>query len=87
MASKNFFAGIVIAIFVFTSILSLPENLFAAGYVWTERQPAGDTDSFWRAASDSDGSNLFVGISFGRIYTTLNGGANWTEDSQQGTRI
>jgi photosystem II stability/assembly factor-like uncharacterized protein len=53
---------------------------------WTERQPAGDTDDDWeQAASDSDGSNLIVASSLGRIYTSDDYGVTWTERDPKGT--
>ena len=46
----------------------------------TERRPAGDSDKDWYAvASDSDGSHLIACVYGGRLYTSADGGANWTE--------
>lgn len=48
--------------------------------VWTERQPAGDTDKNWRGvASDDDGSNLIAADYGGRLWTSDDSGVTWTE--------
>ncbi|KKN48931.1 hypothetical protein LCGC14_0647900 [marine sediment metagenome] len=53
--------------------------------VWTERQPAGDANKNWECmASDSDGSNLLVGVDIGRLYTSDDSGATWTERQPAG---
>jgi hypothetical protein len=55
------------------------------GVDWTERQPAGDIDNYWRAAaSDADGSNLIVAAGGRRLYTSSNGGVDWTERQPAG---
>lgn len=46
---------------------------------WTELQPAGDASKVWYpTASDSDFSHLIAGIYGERLYTSANGGDNWT---------
>ena len=55
-----------------------------AGATWTIRYPIA-TSQFWRAAaSDADGSNLIVAAWAGRLYTSSNGGAGWTERQPAG---
>jgi len=47
---------------------------------WTERQPAGDANMAWHCvSSDADGSHLIAAVYSGRLYTSSDSGANWTE--------
>jgi len=47
---------------------------------WTELRPAGDFNkNWWTVASDSDGSHLIAAVSGGRLYTSDDYGATWTE--------
>jgi len=52
---------------------------------WEDSKPSGDTDEQWCCcASDADGSHLVAGIGNGRLYTSDNGGATWTERRPKG---
>ena len=59
-----------------------------SGATWTERQPAGDLDKFWRiVTSDADGSNLVAAVYVGRLYTSSDGGVIGLSVSQPVTLI
>ncbi len=47
---------------------------------WVEVQPAGSSAQVWLdVASDADGSFLVASVYNGRLYTSSDSGANWTE--------
>ena len=54
-----------------------------SGATWTERQPAGASDKYWKTVTVSDdGSKILAavgGSSAGRIYLSSNSGVNWSE--------
>jgi photosystem II stability/assembly factor-like uncharacterized protein len=63
------------------------QTVWAQTYIWTERQPAGDTDKNWDCvASSSDGTKLIAGVSNGRLYVSSDGGVTWTETQPAGDR-
>jgi hypothetical protein len=50
------------------------------GTSWVEKQPAGNVERRWRGLDISgDGTKLIAAAYSGRIYTSTNSGANWTE--------
>ena len=50
-----------------------------SGANWTKSE-AFQASMYWQcAASDSDGSNLIAAVYDGRVYTSSNGGTDWTE--------
>ena len=52
---------------------------------WTEVQPAGAVDKYWRAgALDADGSHQIAGIEDGRLWLSTNYGVDWTEQRPAG---
>jgi hypothetical protein len=54
-------------------------------FVGTETRPKGDVDDWWWAAGiDYDGSVMLVGIDYGRLYLSTNGGTSWTEKQPAG---
>lgn len=57
-----------------------------SGENWARTYP-GSSAAYWQAAaSDANGSNLIVAAWAGRLYTTDDGGANWTERKPAGDR-
>ncbi|HPD33673.1 MAG TPA: T9SS type A sorting domain-containing protein, partial [Candidatus Kapabacteria bacterium] len=55
------------------------------GVSWQERQPAGDSDQYWRTtAMSADGSRLIAGASPGRLYISTNSGISWVETQPAG---
>jgi hypothetical protein len=66
-----------------------------SGSTWTERQPAGNVDHNWAiVASDGDGSHLLAisapysygdyVFTSGRVYSSVDSGATWTEQMPAG---
>jgi hypothetical protein len=56
---------------------------------WTERTPACSVvDKDWRVAATSwDGLAIACAVYGGRLYTSIDGGANWTEEQPAGDAL
>lgn len=60
-----------------------PNTTFAAA-TWTERTTGGSSAVNWHTDSDADGSNLIAAGYGDHVYTSSNGGANWTQRQPAG---
>lgn len=78
--SRFYYGGTALVVIVLGAIIFTNHGSATDTIVWTERQPASDSDNAWSAvASDSTGTNLVAGVYNGRLYTSANSGSSWTE--------